>query len=495
MKRVLVTCAHLLTLLSILLMAMPALPVAHGRPSMFTITWSASCETPPPEAVTALEYAASLWGTWLASPVPIAVDACWTPQISAGDALGSGRPLHYAHNFTGAPLVDVHYPVALANALHGSDLYSGVDMLLEFKSDAAWSFALWPPGKQEAVTGSDFDFVTVALHELAHGLGFIGNMYVSYSIGFCGDGPYGYLYPCPTPYDWHVVDSADLPLLSYQSVNPRELGTRLRSDAHFGGPNSRAAYADMAVPLYAPDTWQIGSSLSHLDRATFATSNNQLMTPSYSDLSRHPGPLTLAILQDMGWPRAGDTAYLTTTGPLVMGVGQPVPLRGDLVWGDYAGQPITYNWQADEQPIITHPGMGASDTITLTWQTPGVKQVTLTASDGLTQTAVTRTLRLFDLALTGLDQGQPFQPYTFAASVTGSGTFPISYTWTATEQEPLFHPDQGDTDSVTFTWNTPGTKMITVTAVVANAPLTITHEIELQSLILDKFIYLPLLQK
>ena len=158
---------------------------------------------------------------------------------------------------------ETSYPIALANAFSGKDLDPvRADMTMQFRSDVLWSFAT----TTTRLTGptSDEDFVAVALHEIAHGLGFEGNMYESYNVGFCGDGPIGFLYPCPTPYDRFVVDSTGVPLLDYRSPDPRELGTRLKSDANFGGPNTVAANGGTAAKLYTPNIWE-RSSLSHLD--------------------------------------------------------------------------------------------------------------------------------------------------------------------------------------------------------------------------------------
>ena len=92
-------------------------------------------------------------------------------------------------------------------------------------------------------------------------------MYESYNIGFCGNGPY-YWYLCPTVYDRFVVDSLDVPLLDYLNSSPPTLGTRLKSDASFGGPNTRTQNG-AAARLNTPATFEQGVSLSHLDRRLF----------------------------------------------------------------------------------------------------------------------------------------------------------------------------------------------------------------------------------
>ena len=472
--------------------AVVATPATPAGGATFDITWLSGCQTPPAEAVTALDYAATLWGTWLSSTVPIEVTACWTPNLSGGDALATGMPTKYVSNFPGAPLVDTAYPIALANALNGSDLYpAGVDMTLQFKSDVTWSFVLTPAHLTAPVDNEDF--VAVALHELAHGLGFIGNMYEDYGVGFCGNGPIGYLHPCPTPYDWFTVDSAGTTLLSYLPMDPYALAARLTGDAHFGGPNAITAYGG-SLKVYTPSTFIWGSSLSHLDQTTFQGSPNRLMTPSYSGVTRHPGPVTLAIFQDMGWLRADGVPNVVTSGPWIVGAGQVVTLTGDLVWSGYTGQPITYTWTAAEQITVTHPGLAATDNVTFTWDTPGEKRITLAATDGVTSAVATRAALIFDVTASGPAQGDTNHAYTFNAAVLPDVlSFPITYTWEATDKTPIVHNNVYLTnDSAAFTWTLPGTKTVTVTAAIAGATTSSVHLISIEGLVLDKFIFLPL---
>jgi len=322
--------------------AVIAAPTTPANGATFDILWleGGSCAPPPAEAVTALEYAAGLWGTWLSSTVPIEVSVCWTPNLDGGDTLGTGAPDKYVANSPNAPLMNMSYPVALANALSGSDLYPSLgDMTLHFKSDVDWGYVT--ATTHLATPAASEDFVTVALHELAHGLGFIGNMYVEYNVGFCG----GYLYPCPTPYDWFVVDSNGVSLLDHLDVNPLILGALLKSDANFSGPNAVAANAGTPAKLYTPSYWQPGSSLSHLDPITFQSSEDHLMLPSIG-MARHPGPVTLGIFQDMGWLRADGMPNAVIAGPRIVGVGSATPFTGTLLWDGYTGQPITYTWTA-----------------------------------------------------------------------------------------------------------------------------------------------------
>ncbi len=457
--------------------------VAFAAPAdgaIFDITWSASCQTPPDEAVLALEYAAALWGTWISSTVPIEVSACWATYLGSG-VLGTGMPTGYIRNFPNAPQVNTAYPRALANALNGSDLHPDLgDIRLEFNANLTWSFA--------AIPESGNDFVAVALHELAHGLGFIGNMYVSANIGFCGDGPFGYLYPCPTIYDRFVVDSADVALLDYHPAQLDVLGARLQSDAHFGGPNTRAANLRIAAKLYTPNPWEVGSSLSHLDLGAFQSGENRLMTPSYSS-ARHPGPVTLGIMQDMGWLRVDGVPNVVTSGPRIVGVGTATPFTGTLLWDGYTGQPITYTWTTTEQITTTHPGLTTTDVVSLTWNAPGEQTLTLTVTDGDAQASAVRSMLAFAASVDGPAEGKTDRAYAFTANVTLDG-YPVTYTWEATGQTPVTSGD----NSVAFTWPISGTQTITVTAVIEGAPTQAVHTIDLEETVYH-YIYLPLVQR
>ena len=460
-----------------------------GENATFNVSWSEGCETPPDGAVTTLDYAADIWGTLISSPVSIEVSACWTSSpICVGIACGDTT--NHVRNFPQAPLVDTFYPIALANALAGQDLEPATpDITLQFRAGVDWSFATDVP--QPGGT----DFVAVALHELCHGLGFSGNMYESYNIGFCGNGPFSW-YLCPTAYDRFAVDSEGVQLLSYIGPDPRVLGTKLKSDANFGGPNTVARNGGDPVKLYTPAVWDQGSSLSHLDPDTVGTGENALMIPTYSGSIRSPGPLVRVMLQDMGWPQANDVPYITSSGPLVLGVGHNVAFTGTLFWTSYTGQEMTYTWIATDKEDVLHTGLGVTDTVTLSWSTPGIKTVAVTAIGGGASTSATRSALVIDVTVNGLVQGEPDRAYTFSAALTPDSTaFLVTYTWQATGMDALVHPDQDTTDSATFTWTTPGTKTITVTATINGETAQAVHTIGIGGPALDEFVFLPLVQR
>jgi hypothetical protein len=286
--------------------------VANGG----TDNWGAPCTTFPEEAKVPFNAAAAVWGNLLKSSVPIRITACWSDL--AGGTLGySGGGTRHA-NFTNAPLADTWYAGSLANALAGSDLAEGYDdMHITYNSDYAASFYYGTDGEP----AGKIDFMSVVLHEIAHGLNFSGSMAYNVSTTM---GSWGYGYPAyPNIYDTFMRDGTANPgnLLINAAfyANPSvALGSALRSDSvWFHGTNAMAANGGGRVKMYAPATWASGSSYSHLDYSTFVGTANRLMVYSLSPgVAVHdPGPVTVGMFKDMGWPMGeNSTLYANFTG-------------------------------------------------------------------------------------------------------------------------------------------------------------------------------------
>ena len=248
------------------------------------------------EARAAFQRAVDIWAAQLTSPVAIAVTAEWQPLGSG--ILGSAGPTVVRRNFSGAPLAGVWYPAALANKLAGADLDPGQADIDAYFSSAigSWYFGT---GQTPA---NRINFTSVVLHELGHGLGFVGTGDVAGGVGSWGLGT-----GAPTIFDRGVVNGSGQGLLNTALFpNPSvALAAQLTSrNLFFSGANARAANGGTAPRLYAPSSWSPGSSLSHLDEATYPAGNpNALMTPALApgESIYDPGPLARGILQDLGW--------------------------------------------------------------------------------------------------------------------------------------------------------------------------------------------------
>lgn len=269
------------------------------KQSTFVVTYNNF----PTWAKNDVQAAIDVWSENFASTVPITVDATWGRSSTSG-VLGSARPGNYFSGFTGAPDSTLWYSSALANALAGEDLdKNSPEIVIQANSNASWDQR--NDGKP---TNSEYDLESVFIHELGHGLGFLSTD--AYDTYF----KYGIL-DQPTPFDAYVQTNdgrrlSDLPSPSL------ELGTALTNTLVWSGPLGIQANNGVKPLLYTPSHYEVGSSVSHLDEATFSASGfNSVMTPNLDagEVFHQPGPLLVAMLQDL---RNKPPAGIASTMPL-----------------------------------------------------------------------------------------------------------------------------------------------------------------------------------
>jgi len=285
----------------------------------FSITYVASsntnilgdtCMTFPDNEKTAFNAAAAIWANTLQSSVPITIEACWA-DMGSPNILGhsGGQPLR--RDFSGAPQANTWYQGSLANALHGSDLDpASFDMSITYNSTFDWY-----TGTDSNPPAGQYDLVTVAAHEIAHGLNFSGSAQYA-----GGTGSYGYGTGYPNIYDTFMESSGGTKLTSYTNPSPA-LGTLLTSNSlWFNGINANAANGGSRVKMYAPSSWAGGSSYSHLDYTTFAGTANSMMVYAIGSGSanHNPGPVTRGLLKDLGWELASSGTSSSIYLPLVL---------------------------------------------------------------------------------------------------------------------------------------------------------------------------------
>ena len=256
---------------------------------------SDTCYAWPAGSQAAFSYAASIWATLITSPVPIQIAACWA-HLATG-ILGHSRTDNFYRGFTGAPQANTWYPAALANSLAGYDL-SGTDSTPEIHIAYSDNGINWYFGTNGTTPMGSYDFVSVVLHEITHGLGFAGSMNYGTGCGGANLGCWGWGSSYPAAYDRFTQNGSGQALLTAFSNPSLALGSALTSNnVWFAGANAMAANGGSPVKLYAPSSWVGGSSYSHLDESFNGTAN-ALMTYSLNDgESVHdPGPITLGLL-------------------------------------------------------------------------------------------------------------------------------------------------------------------------------------------------------
>ena len=156
-----------------------------------------------------------------------------------------------------------------------------------------WSHS-WALG--DSVDSDSYDFDSTAMHELLHSFGFLSyvgtpgsntdkewTLFASFLVTAAG------AKPIRPDYTW---DSAFDPYL-----------TGADGGLYFGGANAVNGYGGNLVPLYTPNPWEDGSSMSHLDDATFTGSNQQIMNAK-TDTGlgiRILSAIERGILEDIGY--------------------------------------------------------------------------------------------------------------------------------------------------------------------------------------------------
>ncbi|WP_422858035.1 choice-of-anchor D domain-containing protein [Flagellimonas sp. S174] len=242
----------------------------------------------------AFQFALEIWSEEIVSPVPIRIFADFA-DLGAG-VLASAGPTTLLSNFPNAPQADVFYPVALANSLAGEDLAPDLefDLVVNIGNGIPWYF-----GTDGNTPSGQFDFVTVALHEAGHGLGFVdGGNVNNNGIGSLNNGG------DPFVFDTFIVDPQQNSVLDIP--NPSEaLGDFLTSgDVFVNGQFAVEALGGILPELFAPNPFQGGSSIAHWDEATFPAGDpNSLMSPQVGTAESNfdIGDITRGHFRDMGW--------------------------------------------------------------------------------------------------------------------------------------------------------------------------------------------------
>lgn len=248
------------------------------------------------EARVAVDFAVKVLESVLPSDLKMTIRASWTNIPDAG-VLGHSSITSLAAGWAINALEPyAYYPVALGEKIAGRNLNEDIeaDVELVLNSSGKWYF-----GTDGNTPVSKYDLVTVVIHELCHGLGFFDSMNAEYSLGSYGIGL------IPIIYDKFVETQTETRLTDTTNFtqNTTNLYLALVSgQLFFGGPLTRRYLSGNRPKLYAPSTWDSGSSISHLDEAKTPKADG-LMTPfiDYGEAIHNPGNLTISILGDLGW--------------------------------------------------------------------------------------------------------------------------------------------------------------------------------------------------
>ena len=238
-------------------------------------------------AKAAFQEAVDIWESLISSSVTIRIKAEWTSLASG--VLGSAGTSNIFINFPGAQKLNVWYPTVLAEKLTGKNLNEDEpDIAAKFNSDlTSWHFDISSPPPS-----GKYDFVTIVLHEIGHGLGITGGFTVSNSQGSLD----AYGTGLPMIYDVSVKNNLSQNILEAFPSPSVGMATQLS-----GGDLSFDSKSTLAR-IYAPNPFSAGSSIYHLDDDTFDGTSDALMTHAIaSGESIHDPGIALNMLNDLGW--------------------------------------------------------------------------------------------------------------------------------------------------------------------------------------------------
>ena len=285
--------------------------LAINIPTVSTSEVIITYEVPPPANVKSVfEQAATTWANYLKSDVPIRIYVKWRPLATG--ILGSAGAYSSVRNFVGANKLNTWYPIALAEKMAHTNLNgTDSDIIATFNSD----FPDWFIGTNGVPTNNQIDLYSVVLHEMGHGLGFIGQIQadVTSNSTSIATATYGY----PGIFDQFIFDSKNKQLidtLTYKK-NSNELFKQIISDSLFFSSNAVLRNnSNASARLYAPNPTQRnptnpmgyieGSSVYHVDQNTYPPGNlNALMTPQIArgEITAQLGPIVKGIFNDLGW--------------------------------------------------------------------------------------------------------------------------------------------------------------------------------------------------
>ncbi len=242
------------------------------------------------EAKDAFQFAVDIWSVIIKSDMPINIDATFK-DLGSG-VLGSAGTSGLYKGFEGAPNDSTLYNVALAEKMAGHDLNEPdeADINASFNSTFNWYY-----GIDGNTPGGTHDFVTVVLHEIGHGLGFFAlNSY---------DDANSQGRRNPGVFDQYIEDGSGVNIYDVPN-NSTELGDFYTSNNLFvNSPLAVTSNGGTLPKIYAPSSYNAGSSISHWDENIYNGTIDALLTPQIgSGESVHdPGPNMMSFFAEMGW--------------------------------------------------------------------------------------------------------------------------------------------------------------------------------------------------
>ena len=259
-----------------------------------------TCTAYPEEAKTAFRYAAAQWSNVLQNEHTLRIRTCYADLRD--NQLGIATAPVYEQRGARALGEDaLYYPQAIYETLEGINA-PRPDMEIVINDETLFYYGTdWFDNEANRLL---YDFVTLVLHEIGHGLGFFGTARYAENfstIGLQAGLVEGFQVRIPTIFDRAVTlgNDPEMPVVDVPN-NSAELDDALlgRDGGLFFDQSQIERYAPGSdrFRLYTPATYQQGSSFGHFDDQTELMHHAIVRGQYQRDLTQ-----TAAVLQTLGW--------------------------------------------------------------------------------------------------------------------------------------------------------------------------------------------------
>jgi len=246
----------------------------------------------PDSVKPAVTEATLIWSKYIKNKTPIVINVSWVSI--PGTVAAYARATQSFVNIPELPLSNFVYPIALAEHFAGYSLNNdNADIDLAISSEQDWFINVDTIGRNNKI-----DLVTIIIHEIAHGLGIIGNFeYKDSKIALAG---YPYIFD---NFLFHKNGISCLDTYNNSNLSQDSVKSFFTSNELVWKGQYSKSILGRYPEIFSPSSFNSGSSLYHIDEDTFIdTDTNSLMTPFIGDLLlRDPGLLTVSLLADIGW--------------------------------------------------------------------------------------------------------------------------------------------------------------------------------------------------
>jgi len=257
----------------------------------FVFNYTTNSQYWTPEAKNALQSAANTVASYIVVSKPVTL----TFDVTAENSPSSSTLASAGSDLTSAS-------IGFFNTVVQNKILTGVDSngtsadgYVDVNFGTPWAYT-------DSVTNAQYDFTSTAMHELLHAFGFLsyveapgsswnarGTNWTTFDSFIVTNNKTRVIGTFLNRYRWNTAYNKNL--------------TGSNGGLYFNGVNAIAANGGLLVPLYTPNPWESGSSVSHLDDSTFTGAKSQLMN-AMADTGRGIRAISaieLGILKDIGY--------------------------------------------------------------------------------------------------------------------------------------------------------------------------------------------------